>query len=312
MARITETHARTTRVDDSPALFPRWNAWLGWIPLLVLPAIVCVFRSRLAPWQFMWILSIAIFLGCKWETWFRARADGVRAGAGRSLAYLFLWPGMDAAEFLEAARPITPPSTREWLNATAKTLFGAALIWIVTRKIPAEHPLLAGWVGMLGLVLILHFGTFHFIALVWQAAGVNARPIMQAPASATSLSEFWGKRWNLGFRQLTHGLVFEPIRKRAGIAMALLAAFVASGIIHDIVISFPARGGYGLPTGYFLLQGISVLFERSPLGRRLGVQSGFLGWLFVLLCAGLPAFWLFHPLFIRNVMLPFFAFIGAL
>src|SRR4029077_9104708 len=132
-----------------------------------------------------------------------------------------------------------------------KTSCGAALIWIVARRIPAEHPLVIGWVGMLGLMLILHFGTFHLIALAWQAAEVNARPIMQAPASATSLSEFWGKRWNLGFRQLTHGLVFDPIRMRAGTAPALLAAFVASGIIHDFVISFPARGGYGLPTGYF-------------------------------------------------------------
>jgi hypothetical protein len=297
--------------EKSSALVTRQNAWRGWIPLLVLPAVACGFRSRLEPWQFMWILSIAIFFGCKWETWFRARVDGVGASAARSFAYLFLWPGMDAAAFLHATRPATAPSAKDWLTATTKTLCGVALVWIVARRIPPEHPLLAGWVGMLGLILVLHFGTFHLIALAWQTAGVNARPIMQAPASATSLSEFWGKRWNLGFRQLTHGLVFEPLRKRAGTALALLAAFVASGVIHDFVISFPARGGYGLPTGYFLLQGVGVLFERSGLGRRLGIQSGFRGWLFVLACAGLPAFWLFHPLFIRNVMLPFFAFIGA-
>jgi hypothetical protein len=296
----------------SSTLAARRNAWLGWIPLLVLPAVACCFRSRLQPWQFMWLLSIAIFFGCKWEMWFRARAEGVSASTARSLAYLFLWPGMDATAFLNATRPVSVPPAKEWLVATTKTLLGGALIWIVARRIPAEYPLIAGWVGMLGLILILHFGTFHLIALVWQAVGVNARPIMQAPASATSLSEFWGKRWNLGFRQLTHGLVFEPLRKRAGTALALLAAFVASGVIHDFVISFPARGGYGLPTGYFLLQGIGVLLERSGFGRRLGIQSGFRGWLFVLVCAGLPAFWLFHPPFIRNVMLPFFAFIGAL
>ena len=312
MVRVTATQARSPRATKAPARLPRGNAWLGWIPLVVLPAAACHLRSRLEPWQFMWLLSIAIFLGCKWETWFRARAEGVHTNAGRSLGYLFLWPGMDAAAFLKAARPVTPPRAKERLIATAKTLSGVALLWIVARRIPAGHPLLAGWVGMAGLVLILHFGTFHWIALVWQAAGVNARPIMQAPASATSLSEFWGKRWNLGFRQLTHGLVFEPIRNHAGTAPALLAAFVASGIIHDFVISFPARGGYGLPTGYFLVQGIGVLFERSSLGRRLGIQAGFRGWMFVLLCAGLPAFWLFHPPFIRTVMLPFFRFIGAL
>jgi hypothetical protein len=310
MSGVREMRAEPTTAEKSSAVVTRRNTWLGWIPLLVLPAEACWFRSRLEPWEFMWLLSIAIFFGCKWETWFRARADGV--SAARSLAYLFLWPGMDAAAFLHATRPTTAPSAKEWLAAATKTLFGAALIWFVVRRIPAEHSLVTGWVGMLGLVLILHFGTFHLIALAWQALGVNAQPIMKSPASATSLSEFWGKRWNLGFRQLTHGFVFEPIRKRAGTALALLAAFVASGVIHDFVISLPARGGYGLPTGYFLLQGIGVLFERSGLGRRLGIQSGFRGWLFVLVCAGLPAFWLFHPPFIRNVMLPFFAFIGAL
>lgn len=311
MPDVREMHARSTAAENSSAVVTRRTAWLDWIPLLMLPAVACCFRSRLEPWQFMWLLSIAIFFGCKWETWFLARSDGVGASTARSVAYLFLWPGMDAAAFLKSTRPVTAPSAKEWLAAATKTLFGAALIWIVARRIPAEYPLIAGWVGMLGLILILHFGTFHLIALVWQTAGVNARPIMQAPASATSLSEFWGKRWNLGFRQLTHGIVFEPLRKRAGTAVALLAAFVASGVIHDFVISFPARGGYSLPTGYFFLQGIGVVFERSGLGRRLGVQSGFRGWLFVLVCAGLPAFWLFHPPFIRNVMLPFFAYIGA-
>jgi hypothetical protein len=311
MERMTESHARNGQAGNSSEMSLRGNDWLGWIPLILLPAAACWLRSRLEPWEFMWLLSIAIFLGCKWETWFRARTEGIRANAVRDLGYLLLWPGMDAAAFLEAAQPIARPAAKEWLTASAKTLCGAALVWIVARRNPAEHQLFVGWIGMIGLVLILHFGIFHLIALAWQSAGVNACPIMQAPASATSLSEFWGKRWNLGFRQLTHGLVFEPIRKCAGTPIAILAAFVASGVIHDFVISFPALGGYGLPTGYFLLQGAGVLFERSRLGRRLGVQSGFSGWLFVLICAGLPVYWLFHPPFIRNVILPFLAFIAA-
>ena len=57
---------------------------------------------------------------------------------------------------------------------------------------------------MLGLILLLHFGSFELIALFWQSRGVNAKPIMSAPLRATSLAEFWGKRWNLGFRQFSH------------------------------------------------------------------------------------------------------------
>jgi hypothetical protein len=90
-----------------------------------------------------------------------------------------------------------------------------------------------------------------------------------------------------------------------------LLSFLASGVIHDVVISFPARGGYGLPTGYFMLQGLGVLIERSPLGKRLGLSSGIRGRLLAVIFAGAPAFILFHPPFVRGVILPFLSAIGA-
>jgi alginate O-acetyltransferase complex protein AlgI len=49
---------------------------------------------------------------------------------------------------------------------------------------------------MVGLILTLHFGLFQILALFWQRLGVAAEPIMKAPLRATSLGEFWGKRWN--------------------------------------------------------------------------------------------------------------------
>ncbi len=309
MAQVSSASAQAKVVRTQA---PLYVVWPGWIPLIALPGAVCFFRARLEPWQFMWLLSIALFFGCKWETWFEARAAGVQAGLGRSLAYLFLWPGMDAPAFLDASRCVDRTPGKEWLAATAKTVAGCSLIWFAARQALSEKTLLVGWIGMLGLVLVLHFGAFHLISLFWRATGVDAQPIMQAPASATSLGEFWGKRWNLGFRQLTYGLVFRPVRERFGVAAATLGAFLASGIIHDFVISFPARGGYGLPTAYFLLQGIGVLVERSAPGQRLGISRGIRGWLFVALWAGLPAFGLFHPIFLRRVILPFLAAIGSL
>jgi len=88
--------------------------------------------------------------------------------------------------------------------------------------------------------------------------------------------------------------------------------FVVSGFIHDLVISLPAHGGYGLPTGYFLLQGFGVSLERSGTGRRLGLQQGFLGWLCMFVFTVGPAFWLFHPAFVSRVIVPFMKAIGAL
>jgi Membrane bound O-acyl transferase family len=286
-------------------------SWPGWIPLLVLPAASIALRSQLAPWVFMWTLAIAIFFGCKWQSWWDARIATANGSFGRTLGYLFAWPGMDAESFLDPRRHSQRPKVSAWVSASMKTVAGGVVLWGVARRVPEGHELLAGWVGMLGMILVLHFGTFHLLALAWQSAGVDARPIMQAPLSATSLSDFWGRRWNLGFRQLTHRLIFEPARTGGGVVAAILLSFFASGLIHDLVISFPAGGGYGLPTGYFVLQGLGVLFERSALGKRVGFGSGVRGWLFVAICAGVPAFILFHPLFVSRVILPFLEAIGA-
>jgi len=260
----------------------------------------------------MWTLSAAIYAGCKWLTCWQARAQGISAGWGRSLGYLLAWPGMDAPAFLGSNTRPPKPTRKDWSLAVLKTLLGAGLFWGVARVLPQEHQLLAGWVGMLGLIFLLHFGSFHLVALLWRRAGVDAQPIMRAPALSTSLGDFWGGRWNLGFRQLSHELVFEPSRAQLGIAGATLAVFLISGLLHESVISLPAGGGYGLPTGYFLLQGLGLLVERSPLGKRLGLRRGPVGWLFTLLFTAGPAFWLFHPLFVTRVILPMMRAMGAL
>ena len=149
-------------------------------------------------WALMWGLAAGIFCACKALAALQHRR--LRAPAGRWLGFLLLWPGMDARAFLlEGA---SPPSAKTWAVAVSKTAFGAALFWGVARE--AEPPLLRGWIGLVGLIFLLHFGVFHLLALGWRSKGVNAVPIMNAPALARSLGEFWGRRWNLAFRDLSH------------------------------------------------------------------------------------------------------------
>jgi hypothetical protein len=259
----------------------------------------------------MWILSFAIYLSLKWQTWWRARTR-IAHPPWRSVAYLLAWPGMDADAFLDVRQRILRPEPPPWVAAAFETSLGAVLIWAVARSIPQGHSLLRGWVGMLGLILLLHFGTFQVAALMWQSLGVKAEPIMSAPLRSTSLGEFWGKRWNLGFRQLAHELIFRPLYRSLGADTAGFLVFVVSGLIHDLVISLPARGGYGLPTIYFALQGAGVAVERSRFGKRLGLGRGIRGWCFMMVFLTVPVFWLFHPWFVMRVILPFMRAIHAL
>jgi alginate O-acetyltransferase complex protein AlgI len=162
------------------------------------------------------------------------------------------------------------------------------------------------------MVLLLHFGLFHLLSVGWRALRVDAPPIMNAPLRSTSISEFWGRRWNAAFNDLALRLVFRRAVRPLGIVGATLFAFLLSGLVHELVISLPAGAGFGLPSGYFLLQGLGVLTERSAAGQRIGLRTGLRGWIFTIIVVAGPAFWLFHPPFLSKVILPFMQAIGAL
>lgn len=282
-----------------------------WFALAILPLVALGTKPFLPAWGLMWMMAFALFFGCKWLTLGTALRREGAACPFRALAYLTAWPGMEATRFLapELAPRCTHP-LRTTAFAVTRILLGLFLLFGVARH--AAEPLLTGWIGMLGMILLLHFGFFHLLSVGWRALRVDAPPLMNAPLRSTSVSEFWGQRWNAAFNDLALRLVFRPAVRRLGIAGATLWAFLVSGLIHELVISLPAGAGFGLPSGYFLLQGFGVLTERSPAGQRIGLRTGIRGWLFTMIVVAGPAFWLFHPPFVSNVILPFMQAIGAL
>jgi alginate O-acetyltransferase complex protein AlgI len=259
----------------------------------------------------MWLFVTTMFVGCKWLTWRRAITGNRPKSVMRTLGYWFAWPGMDARAFLNEQHPQKPEAT-EWVWASSRFVLGIVLVWFAAQETITAQPVPNAWLAMFGLTLILHFGWFQLLALFWQRAGVPAKSLMQSPTSATSLAEFWGVRWNTAFNKLVHDLAFRPLARRLGVAGATMGVFAISGIIHELAISFPARGGYGFPLGYFMLQGVGVILERSRIGRALSLGHGWRGWLFMFIVTAAPAYWLFHPPFVHNVILPMLQFIGAI
>jgi hypothetical protein len=262
-------------------------------------------------WAFMWLLAAAIFAVCKIATWLLA--DRRKVPIWRQLAYLLAWPGMNAASFFSkggATHPTTP-TTREWITGALNLGAGCAIFWAAHWWFPESSPILMGWAGMIGVVLILHFGSFLLLSCFWRLRGVDALPLMNRPTVSTSLAEFWGRRWNIAFRDLTYQFLFRPLRPRLGAVGALVLSFVISGIIHDVVISLPAGGGYGGPTAFFAIQPAGILMERSSLGRAVGLGLGWRGWLFTAAVLLLPVRLLFHDPFIHKIVVPFMRALGA-
>ena len=101
------------------------------------------------------------------------------------------------------------------------------------------------------------------------------------------------------------------VRCLLGAAGAVLAGFTFSGLVHDAVISWPAGGGYGRPTAFFMLQGVGLLAERSRAGRALGLGGGARGRLFTIALVLGPAGLLFHRPFVVGVVVPFLQAMGA-
>jgi Membrane bound O-acyl transferase family len=275
----------------------------AWLPLAVLPIAAGWLTTTLAAWQQMWAVAIAIYAGFKWATFALSPPAG-NATAARTAGYLFLWTGMDAEAFFGWQKRAAPPRWSEVAWATAQTAVGFWLLFAVAPRFIESAPLVAGWLAMTGVVSILHFGVSHFLSLAWRTAGINARHIMDKPLLARSLADFWGRRWNLAFRDLMHRLIFQPLAPQLGVGSATLAVFLVSGLIHDTVISFAAGAGFGLPTLYFLIEGAALLFEHSRVGKRLGLGRGIIGWLFAAVVIVAPAGLLFHPPFITCVVVP--------
>ena len=244
----------------------------------------------------MWLLCGALYALCKWLTWKNATRV---APAWQRAAYLFAWPGMDADAFLAPRSLARSASAAEWLFPFAKLAFGLAILWIVVPSLPADRPLLRGWIGMIGLIFLLHFGSFHILSCIWRSLGIDAKPLMNWPILARSLAEFWGQRWNTAFRDLTYRFLFRPLAKRFGPRSGLAIGFFTSGLVHELVISVPAGGGYGLPTLYFVIQSAGLLIERSKWARPLR------GRVLTAMIVTAPAFGLFHPPFVERVVVPF-------
>jgi len=253
----------------------------------------------------MWLLAFSIYAGCKWLTW--RRTPSRCAHWWQHAGYLLAWPGLNAEAFLSSA-PLQDkdrPTFWEWRIAFMRLLAGVVLFWFVAGRITGGNEILIGWIGMTGLILMLHFGLFHLLSCAWRSFGIAAQPIMKRPLTSTSLSEFWSRKWNTAFRDFTYRFLFRPLNKWSGPRWAIIWGFIFSGIVHDFVISVPAGGGYGGPTLFLGIQAAGMFIERSRIGRAAGLANGWRGWLFAMTMLVLPAYGLFHPPFVRNIILPF-------
>ena len=198
------------------------------------------------------------------------------------LLYFTVWPGVELRAF--SARTDTNDEDRRW----ARDLFrgagclvaGAALLVALSWNLPLLSFDVATWGTFAALLLLVHFGVGAMLPWAMRWLGFAVGPLFRAPERAQSLADFWSKRWNLPFVEMDRLLFLRPLRKRFGARGALLGVFVASGLLHELGVSYPALAGWGGPLFYFIVQGVLVAFvePRLPDGalKRVGAWLGIL------------------------------------
>lgn len=294
---------------------PRWYArLLAWMLTVgVTAGVERLCQDEPAGMRMLAIIA-ALLYGMKAVVTVEARADGMAAlSAWQWLGFAALWPGMRPALFAHAGHS---PQPGAWALVGRGFLHGcvglalAFLAWVVWHR--GRPPLsdevscvLATMLLLPGLSLMLHFGVFNVLAGLWRLAGVDARPLFRAPLAARSLGDFWSRRWNLAFSEMTALGIYRPLSGGLGRTAAIVAAFLASGLLHEVAISLPPLAGFGLPLLYFLLHGALVLVERGL--ERAGRAVSAWGWwahVWVLGCLALPLPILFHRPFLRGIVWP--------
>jgi alginate O-acetyltransferase complex protein AlgI len=251
-------------------------------------------------------------------------AGGARLSLLRFLAFALLWFGMRPSVFAASGEP-KRDGARELIHRGWRRLllgiFMTAAAWVVWVSPIADWPALrllnkdgftlslrqltATALLLPGLSLVLHFGVFNLLAGVWRRAGFDCRALFRAPLASKSLAEFWARRWNLGFTEMTSLAVFRPLRRRLGDRGAAFASFLFSGLLHELAISVPVRAGFGLPLLYFALHGVATMIERRlELAGQSLAERPWLGRVWTIAWLVLPLPLLFHPPFLRGCFWP--------
>lgn len=225
-----------------------------------------------------------------------------------------LWIGMRPVVFANRSDVPYDDAGRYYRHGLTRFAIGfglTALSWLAWHSAVHEEwnlrlvRIAATGLLLAGLSLMGHFGVFNLWAGAWRKAGFDCRPVFRNPAMSRSLDEFWSRRWNLAFSEMTSWSVFRPLTGTIGRDGAAFASFLFSGVLHELAISLPVRQGYGMPLLYFAIHGAGIVLERRLEKRGFAIAAKpWLGRVWTLAWLLLPIPLLFHQAFLRGIVWP--------
>lgn len=270
----------------------------GNLRLVALLPVLCLLPCL--PWSFSSInlRGVSAFFFA-WLAFFKVLL--LAFGLGPLSSSLPLLPFLFTSSFpvkIQAKPKPKPPvssslSTLRLLITAVKVLLLAVVIHIY-RYSNRMHSYLLLAIYCCHIYLILDLCLASIAKVATGLLGLELEPQFNNPFGASSLQDFWGRRWNLMVSAILRPSVYDPVRARWGLDAGVLATFLVSGLMHELMFYYLTLA---LPTGevaaFFVLQGLFTVAERkarkagwwrphpivaAPLALGLIVGTGY--WLF--------------------------------
>jgi hypothetical protein len=292
-------------------LIKKATVFFSWMLLLVGIIAIIIVCLHDAPVVRMFYIIITTFTDMKVIT-------AVQSYKGKPVGITFKqwaifatgWMGMRPQPFETLGGKALPNARPMIIFGLRRAIAGICLIFLahVLVSFHVFHNLTYMVVSIVLLIadsLILHFGLLGISAGMWRLKGANTYTLFRQPAKSTSLAELWGKRWNIAFSEMTSVAIYRPLKNKIGPGGALMVSFIFSGLLHELALSVPVNSGYGLPTVYFIIQGIMILVENALVDNKITIlQNKLFGRVWTFFWVIVPVPLLFHTQFIQQVVWP--------
>lgn len=203
-------------------------------------------------------------------------------------------------------QPSKSPTKKLPLNLATETVILSLLMGALFDHRERIHPkiVLVMYCCMVFLMVDVVISVANMAARA--AVGLELEPPSDKPYLATSLQDFWGRRWNLMVTNNLRHTVYIPVRSALEGVLgseisklaAVMAAFIVSGLMHELLFYYVTRMDPTWEmTAFFVLHGACVVAEnvvRRAFPNRRRLHWAVAGPLTVGFVVA-TSFWLFFP-----------------
>lgn len=209
----------------------------------------------------MWRFIIGMYCGLGWmrviELWKLGPGLTAPQRVWRLLAFY------DARKGTSGPRVIDGAAVVSFFAYTALMAAGVSFAVVLGRQYDGPVHWAMRWFG--GVVGVYGFldASAAMLTAMHKSMGLYPPPLHDRPILATSVSEFWGSRWNLTVSAYFRAHLLWPMARRRHALVGAMLAFVASGVLHAYIVAVSVGGFMTLTMfAFFIAQIALVLIER--------------------------------------------------